>query len=49
MNIYKKIMLSAMIATMTCFMSSCVVVAHDHPHHQWHHGHGGAHEEVIIR
>jgi hypothetical protein len=49
MNTYKKAILSFMAIALISFLSSCVVVAHDHPHHHWHHGHGGGHEEIIVR
>jgi hypothetical protein len=48
MNGYKKTALALLAITMIGFLSSCVVVVHDHPHRHWYHG-PRFHERVIVR
>jgi hypothetical protein len=45
---HKKIAVALLAISMLGFLSSCVVVVHDHPHRHWHHRHA-VHERVIIR
>jgi hypothetical protein len=50
MKFFKKPLLSVLAVVSIFFLSSCIVVDRDHPHHRSHHErHGREVHEVIIK